>query len=149
MKYDIVKNSQGWVYSETVKKHFFHPKNFIRGDSPRWKFNGYGESGSAACGDVMRNWIFVDKRSQKINRFGWKTYGCASAIASTSILSEMLLENGGMKINDALKITPTDILDRLGDLPIKKVHCSVLGDRALKNAIADYFKFSSEKMVGK
>ena len=137
---DIVSDSQSWVYSDKVKKHFLHPQNFIIEKAPRWKFNGYGESGSAACGDVMRVWIFVDTKTQIIKRLGWKTFGCASAIATTSMMSEIILARGGIKIDKASEITPQMIIEKLSGLPVKKVHCSVLSDRALKNAIEDFEK---------
>ncbi|OIP04790.1 hypothetical protein AUK14_02545 [Candidatus Berkelbacteria bacterium CG2_30_39_44] len=138
--FDIKHNGVSWIYSDKVKKHFLNPKNFITGKTPRWKFNGYGTSGSAACGDVMRVWILVDAKTQKIKRFGWKTFGCASAIATTSMLSEMILNRGGMNIEKATLVTPQMIIAKLNGLPVKKVHCSVLSDRALKNAIEDFKK---------
>ena len=145
------KNRDGvsWVYSDTVKDHFINPRNFVSGEEPEWEFDGVGEVGSPACGDVMRIWIKVKevddtKRTNhgavKIINMGWKTFGCASAIASTSILSEMVLANGGMIIDEARKITAGDIVAALGGLPSEKIHCSVLGDQALEKAIEDYEK---------
>ena len=81
--------------------------------------------------------IKVDKKTQTITDCKWKTFGCASAIASTSMLSEMVK---GMTIEEALKLTPTDIVKRLQGLPQNKIHCSVLGDKALRAAIEDYLK---------
>lgn len=92
------------------------------------------------CGDAMKFWLRIDPKTERIKECRWQTYGCASAIASTSALSEMLTEKGGMKIEKALKITPQDILKRLGGLPARKIHCSVLGDKALRAAINDYYK---------
>jgi NifU-like protein involved in Fe-S cluster formation len=86
----------------------------------------------------MEMWIKVE--GGKIKGCKWRTFGCASAIASTSMLSEMITEKGGMKIEDALKLSGKDIMDRLGGLPAIKIHCSVLGDRALREAIKDYEK---------
>ena len=80
--------------------------------------------------------IKVDKEKGIITDCKWKTYGCASAIASTSILSEMVI---GMTLEDAYNISPKDIAKELGGLPVHKVHCSVLGDKALKAAINDYY----------
>ena len=80
----------------------------------------------------------MDSGQAKIIDCKWQTFGCGSAIASTSILSEMVLENGGMTIEQALKIRPQDILERLGGLPARKIHCSVLGDQALRAAIEDW-----------
>jgi len=88
----------------------------------------------------MALWLKIDKKSERITECKWQTFGCASAIASTSMLSVMVTENGGMKVDDALKIKPQDILARLGGLPARKVHCSVLGDQALRTAINDWFQ---------
>ena len=85
-------------------------------------------------------WLKIDKKSETITECKWQTFGCASAIASTSMLSVMVTENSGMKVDDALKIKPQDILARLGGLPARKVHCSVLGDKALRAAINDWFR---------
>lgn len=127
-----------WLYSDTVKEHFFNPKNIVCGREPEWEFNGVGEMGSAACGDVMRMWIYVEPKTRKIKKCGWQTFGCASAIASTSVLSEMVTEKGGMVLEKAIKITPQDIIARLGGLPAIKIHCSVLGDQALRKAIENF-----------
>ncbi len=75
----------------------------------------------------------------------WLTFGCASAIASTSMMSEMVTEDGGMQIDEALEIKPKHIMERLGGLPSRKFHCSVLGDKALKGAIYDYFEKSGQE----
>ncbi len=123
----------GWVYSEVVKDHFLNPRNIVRTDVPDWKYNGEGEVGSPACGDVMKVWILVE--NNKIEKIGWKTFGCASAIASTSMMSEMVL---GKEILEAKQITAKKIIDQLGGLPRQKIHCSVLGDQALKKAIGDF-----------
>ncbi len=131
--YDAGKN---WVYSEKVREHFFHPRNFTVDQN--YKADGMGEVGSPACGDLMRMWIKVDKKTKKIKECKWMTFGCASAIASTSILSVMVTEKGGMAIKKALKIKPQDIIARLSGLPDRKIHCSVLGDQALRAAIKDY-----------
>ncbi|KKQ39728.1 MAG: Nitrogen-fixing NifU domain protein [Candidatus Magasanikbacteria bacterium GW2011_GWA2_37_8] len=134
-------DGSGWLYSDIVKDHFFNPRNFMQyGEEEKFKHNGMGRVGSPACGDEMVLWIWVDKKTEKITDCRWRTFGCGSAIASTSVLSEMIIENGGMKIEEALKIKPQDILARLGGLPDRKVHCSVLGDKALQAAINDYFR---------
>ncbi|MEK7189850.1 MAG: iron-sulfur cluster assembly scaffold protein, partial [Patescibacteria group bacterium] len=100
--------------------------------------------GSPACGDEMVMWIQIDTKEDKIIDCRWRTFGCGSAIASTSMLSEMVKENGGIKIDEALKIKPQDIMTRLGGLPDRKIHCSVLGDKALRAAINDYFHKSGQ-----
>ena len=130
----------GWLYSKIVKEHFFHPRNFVAKGKPKFKYNGQGLVGSPACGDMMRFWIYVEPKTEKIKKCGWQTFGCASAIASTSVLSAMATEKGGMTVAKALKLRPRDILKRLGGLPSRKVHCSVLGDKALRAAVNDYFR---------
>lgn len=85
------------------------------------------------CGDVME--MFIKVKDNKITECRWKTFGCASALASTSILSEMVI---GKTLKEAKKITPQDIVKALGGLPARKIHCSVLGDQALRKAIEDY-----------
>lgn len=129
-----------WYYSDEVKEHFLHPKNFLTEEPKEGDFDVEGEAGSMACGDIMKVWIKIDKENDTIKDFKWRTWGCASAIASTSMFSEMVVENGGMKVEDALKITPNDIMARLGGLPAVKVHCSVLADKAFKNAMENYRK---------
>ncbi len=133
--------SSGWLYTEKVKDHFFSPRNFMRfGEEDKFKFNGYGRVGSPACGDEMVLWLQIDPKTEKIKDCRWRTFGCGSAIASTSVMSEMIKRKGGMKIDNALKLKPQDILKELGGLPDRKVHCSVLGDKALQAAINDYFR---------
>lgn len=132
---------QSWFYSEEVKRHFFNPYKFMKEDEEKsFKADGVGQVGSVACGDMMRFWIKVDKKTKKIVDCRWRTYGCGSAIASTSALAEMLLANGGMPIDEAIKIRPQDITEKLKGLPAIKIHCSVLGDQALRAAINDYLK---------
>jgi len=132
-----------WAYSDTVKDHFFNPKNYIDEKQEKTiKFNGMGEAGSSACGDVMKVWIWVDSKTERIKTCKWRTFGCASAIAATSMMSEMITEKGGMKLPDAEKLQPKQITNRLKGLPTIKIHCSVLGDQALRAAIKDYRKKS-------
>ena len=139
------KDGGGWVYSDAVKDHFFDPRNFMHyGEEEKFKYNGMGRVGSPACGDEMVLWLIVDEKTDKIKDCRWRTFGCGSAIASTSVMSEMIKEKGGMKIDDALKLKPQDILARLGGLPDRKVHCSVLGDKALQAAINDYFRNTNQ-----
>lgn len=138
------QNSPHWIYSATVKDHFFHPRNALQEDEA-FVPDGVGEVGSPACGDLMRILIQVDADSDTIKACRWSTFGCASAIASTSMLSVMITENGGMRLEDALKLRANDILVRLGGLPAQKVHCSVLGDEALREAIMDYFRNTGQE----
>jgi len=123
-----------WVYTEKVKEHFTNPKNILE-DEANYQADGRGEVGNIACGDQML--VAIKVKDDKIAECKWKTYGCASAIASTSMMSEMVI---GMHIKDAYKIKPDDIVVQLGGLPDHKIHCSVLGDRALRAAIEDYCK---------
>jgi len=92
------------------------------------------------CGDMMALWIKVDPETQKIKDCKWRTYGCASAIAATSMMSIMVTEKGGMPVKKALNLKPQQIIERLGGLPALKFHCSVLGLDALKEAINDYLR---------
>ncbi|MFH1729441.1 MAG: iron-sulfur cluster assembly scaffold protein [Pseudomonadota bacterium] len=133
-----------WLYSDKVKDHFFNPRNIMKDEEDEYKADGIGYVGNPACGDMMKVWIKVDKENDKIIDCKWRTFGCASAIGSTSMLSEMVTKDGGMRLEDALKIQPKDILKELGGLPDRKIHCSVLGDKALRAAINNYFKKSDQ-----
>ena len=124
-----------WVYTDTVKDHFMNPRNLWQEDDESFKPDGVGEVGSLACGDQMRVGIVVE--DGKIKDLKWLTYGCASAIASTSMMSELAI---GMPLADAYALTPDKITDALGGLPEHKFHCSVLGDKALRAAIDDYLE---------
>jgi len=134
-------DGSGWLYSDIVKDHFFNPRKFMRyGEEDEFKSNGMGRVGSPACGDEMVMWILVDKKTEKIKDCRWRTFGCGSAIASTSVLAEMITEKSGLSLKKAVSLKPQDILKRLGGLPDKKIHCSVLGDKALLSAINDYYR---------
>lgn len=130
-------SSQGeWVYTEKVKDHFMNPRNVLKfGEA--YQDDGKGIVGNIKCGDQMMVYIQVDKEKGTIKDCKWQTYGCASAIASTSILSEMVI---GMPLEQAYHLSPKDIAGELGGLPEHKIHCSVLGDKALRAAINDYYK---------
>lgn len=135
-----------WLYSDVVKDHFLNPRNALYENAAEWdeSADGIGTVGSPVCGDMMRVWIKVDSVTERIVDLRWKTFGCASAIASTSMMSELVLVDGGMTLDQARKITPKDILAKLEGLPDRKIHCSVLGDKALRAAINDYFKRSGQ-----
>ncbi|MBT3538633.1 iron-sulfur cluster assembly scaffold protein [Candidatus Parcubacteria bacterium] len=138
-----IRDNQGnsWLYSDIVKDHFFNPRNILfAGEEEDYDADAMGRVGSPACGDEMVLWLKIDKDSERIKECKWQTFGCGSAIASTSMLSVMLSENGGMTLDDALKIKPQDIMERLGGLPNRKIHCSVLGDKALQSSINEWFR---------
>ncbi|MBE6349475.1 MAG: iron-sulfur cluster assembly scaffold protein [Spirochaetaceae bacterium] len=122
-----------WLYSDVVKDHFMNPKNVLLDDESSWECDGRGIVGNIKCGDQML--ILLRITDDIITDVRWKTYGCASAIASTSILSEAIK---GMNIAEAYTLKPQDIVAKLGGLPANKIHCSVLGDKALRAAIDDY-----------
>jgi len=141
-KPDIINQHTGesWVYAPAVKSHFFKPRNLLLEDPKTTKYDAEGIVGSPACGDVMRVWLKINPKTDRIKEFKWRTFGCASAIAATSMLSVMATEKGGMKLDRAMQIKPQDIPARLGGLPNRKIHCSVLGDKALRAAINNWFK---------
>ena len=132
--------AQSWFYSDAVKEHFFHPKNFAMDGVDTVAFNAIGKVGSPACGDELRVWMKVDPATKRIKDFKWKTFGCGSAIASTSMASVMVTEGKGMTLAEARAMKPQDIMDRLGGLPARKFHCSVLCDKAIRDAINDYYR---------
>ncbi|MFH0949487.1 MAG: iron-sulfur cluster assembly scaffold protein [Candidatus Aenigmatarchaeota archaeon] len=140
MKGDVISSENNWFYSKMVKEHFFNPRNIFKTkkEAEKYKADGVGIVGSPQCGDVMKMWIKV--KNNKIVECRWMTFGCASAIASTSMLSVMVTEKGGMKLERATEIISQEITKRLGGLPARKIHCSVLGDKALREAINDYYR---------
>lgn len=128
-----------WVYSDIVKDHFFNPRNLLLDDTG-YVADGRGEVGSMACGDIMIVWIKVDPESRRVSECRWRTFGCASAIASTSMMSVMATEHGGMTLERATSLKPEEIVERLEGLPDRKFHCSVLGQEALREAVHDYMR---------
>jgi len=125
-----------WLYSDTVKDHFTNPRNVYDPDKDKdFRPDAEGMVGNIKCGDQMMFMLKIE--NDTITDVRWKTYGCASAIASTSMLSETIV---GMNIRDAYHIKPADIANRLGGLPENKIHCSVLGDKALRAAIDVYLE---------
>ena len=131
--------AQSWFYSDTVKDHFFNPRNFAGEDFDESGYNAVGKVGSPACGDELRVWLRVDD-DEKIKECRWRTFGCGSAIASTSMASVVITEDGGMTLDEARALKPQDIMERLGGLPARKFHCSVLCDKAIRDAINDYYR---------
>ncbi|MBF0484313.1 MAG: iron-sulfur cluster assembly scaffold protein [Candidatus Omnitrophica bacterium] len=125
-----------WVYTDIVKDHFMNPRNVLK-QGEEFVADGEGMVGNMKCGDQMMFKIKVDKIKNTLVDCRWKTYGCASAIASTSVLSEMVK---GMTLDKAYLVSPKDVNKNLGGLPDHKIHCSVLGDKALRAAINDYYR---------
>ena len=131
------------LYSEKVFDHFSNPRNV--GEIP--DANGVGEVGNAKCGDIMKMYIKVD--NDIITDVKFKTYGCGSAIATSSIATEMIK---GKSIPEALELSNKAVVEALGGLPAHKIHCSVLAEQSIKSAIADYYTrqgIDPEPIVGK
>ncbi|MDD5698321.1 MAG: Fe-S cluster assembly protein NifU [Victivallaceae bacterium] len=119
-----------WDYNDKVMDHFLHPRNVGEVENP----DGVAQVGNITCGDALKLSFKLDKNN-RIAEVKFQTFGCASAIASSSALTELVK---GMTLEDAEKVTNKDIVNILGDLPEAKLHCSVMGMEALQAAIANY-----------
>lgn len=117
------------MYTEKVMDHFMNPRNVGEMETP----SGVGQVGNAKCGDIMK--IYLDIENGIIKDVKFKTFGCGSAIASSSVATEMIK---GKSVEDALKLTNRQVVSELDGLPAPKIHCSVLAEQAIKSAILDY-----------
>ena len=118
------------LYTDTVMDHFMHPRNV--GEIP--DADGVGQVGNAKCGDIMKMYLKI--RDDVIQDVKFETFGCGSAIASSSMATEMIK---GKTIDEALAVTNRQVVDALGGLPAHKLHCSVLAEESIKSAIKDYY----------
>jgi nitrogen fixation protein NifU and related proteins len=127
------------MYSETVMEHFQNPRNV--GEIP--DADGVGEVGNARCGDIMKMYLKIDDNS--ITDVKFKTFGCGSAIASSSMATELIK---GKTIDEVMKLTNRAVVEALDGLPPVKVHCSVLAEQAIKSALLDYSKKTGVHIEG-
>ena len=118
------------LYTETVMDHFTNPRNVGEIENA----DGVGEVGNAKCGDIMKMYLKID--NDVITDVKFETFGCGSAIASSSMATEMVK---GKTVEEALAITNKQVVDALGGLPAHKLHCSVLAEESIKSAIKDYY----------
>lgn len=127
------------IYNDKVMDHFMHPHNVGELENP----DGTGTYGSPVCGDMMQ--ITIQVEDEKITDAKFKTFGCGSAIASSSVATDMII---GKTIDEALALSNNDFIEELGGLPAIKVHCSVLADHAIKSAVYDYAQKSGKTYAG-
>lgn len=127
------------MYTEIVMDHFMNPRNVGEIENA----DGVGEVGNVKCGDIMRIYIVV--KDERIEDIKFKTFGCGSAIAASSMATVLIK---GMTIEEALKVTNKQVVEALGGLSAVKVHCSVLAEQALKAAIYDYASKNNKVYAG-
>ena len=124
------------LYSEKVMDHFRNPRNVGVIENA----DGVGEVGNAKCGDIMKIYLKID--DDIITDVKFETFGCGSAIASSSMATEMIK---GKPVSDALRLTNKAVAEALDGLPAHKIHCSVLAEEAIKNAVKDYYEKKRSK----
>ncbi len=127
-----------YMYSKKVLEHFRNPRNMGRMKNP----DGIGKVGNPVCGDTMH--LYIKVKNNKIADIKFETFGCVAAIATSSIITQMVK---GETIKDALKISKQKIIKEIGGLPPQKIHCSILADDALKEAIYDYLTKNNIKVT--
>lgn len=127
------------MYTEKVMEHFTNPRNVGEIENA----DGIGEVGNAKCGDIMKMYLKIE--DEKIVDVKFKTFGCGSAIATSSIATEMIK---GKSIHEALQLTNMAVVEALGGLPAQKVHCSVLAEQAVKAALFDYARKNNLELEG-
>ena len=118
------------LYTDTVMDHFMHPRNV--GEIP--DADGVGEVGNAKCGDIMKMYLKI--KDDRIEDAKFETFGCGSAIASSSMATELIK---GKTVDEALAVTNKQVVDALGGLPAYKLHCSVLAEESIKAAVKNYY----------
>ena len=118
------------LYSDIVMDHFMHPRNVGEIENP----DGVGQVGNAKCGDIMKMYLKI--RDNVIQDVKFETFGCGSAIASSSMATELIK---GKTVDEALAVTNKQVVDALGGLPAYKLHCSVLAEESIKAAVKDYY----------
>ena len=120
------------LYSDKVMDHFQHPRNVGKMEDA----DGIGEVGNAKCGDIMRMYIKVDPATQVITDVKFNTFGCGSAIATSSMATELIK---GKPVSEALQLSNKAVVEALDGLPAHKIHCSVLAEEAVRAAVKDYY----------
>ena len=128
------------LYNDTVMEHFMNPRNVGEIENP----DGKGVYGSPVCGDMMMVTLTIDD-NEVITDAKFKTFGCGSAIASSSMATELIK---GMTVEEALDVSNEKIVEELGGLPAVKIHCSMLAEHAIKNAIYDYAQTHGKEYAG-
>ena len=126
------------MYTQKVINRFQNPKHAgqIKGA------NGVGTVGNPACGDIMKMFLKINDETKVVEDASFKTFGCAAAIASTDVACELII---GKTIDEALKVTNKQVVETLGELPVQKIHCSVLAEEAISAAVEDYNKKLKKK----